>query len=78
MPWRKLAAAAARPAGDGWSAVSRAAFTPGFPTRAPAAALQANDPFTRAPLEVGQLIPDEELKAKIMAWLQQRRQSAAG
>ena len=35
------------------------------------------DPFTRQPLKAEDLVPDAELKAKIDAWIAQRK-SAAG
>uniref|UniRef100_A0A1I7TNU6 RING-type E3 ubiquitin transferase n=1 Tax=Caenorhabditis tropicalis TaxID=1561998 RepID=A0A1I7TNU6_9PELO len=34
-----------------------------------------NNPFNRAPLELRELVPDEELKAKIHEWIVQKRNS---
>lgn len=38
----------------------------------------ATDPFSRAPLEAGQLIPNDALRAQVQAWLEERGGAGGG
>ena len=36
----------------------------------------STDPFNRSPLKIEDVVPDTELKAKIEAWIAERRRAA--